>query len=112
MSGFATSGRVDGPYYRKEDEGKPMTVEQLVCLYEEGALTAHHMILELLRHVDPLNVDDMMCGLPSKFYPELESFLGRYRVGRMITIGGETPSPESVEAAKQWLASHGSSSGA
>src|SRR5260370_8061748 len=106
MSGFATSGRVDGPYYRKEDEGKPMTVEQLVCLYEEGALTAHHMILELLRHVDPLNVDDMMCGLPSKFYPELESFLGRYRVGRMITIAGHTPPPPRLTTAPHSLPPH------
>ena len=82
-----------------------MTFPQLVGLYEEGRITAGHLIVEILNRVDSINVDTEMGALPQHLYGEFKAFLDSYKAGEMLTSLGPIPPPESIAIAKAWLRS-------
>ncbi len=80
-----------------------MRIDQLVRMYELGAITAHHLVLEALNLIGPDNADAVMDALPAHLHPEIRAAVERYRPGEMLTNHGPIPSPESVDRARNWL---------
>ncbi len=80
-----------------------MRTQQLVQMYEKGAVTPHHLVLEFLNMIDPANVGEVLEALPPRVYPELVAFIEEYRPGKMVANYGQVPPPESVRLAKHWL---------
>jgi hypothetical protein len=83
-----------------------MTVSQLVGLYEQGQITSHHLVVEVVLLATPHDVDDVLRFLPPKFIPDITDFTDQYRSGKMLTNYGRIPPPDNVQAVKAWLASH------
>jgi hypothetical protein len=80
-----------------------MTIQQLVQCYERGAITPHHLVVDLLGLVSSANADAAMGALPGHLHSELRRFLEEYVPGKMLRNHGPIPSPESIERAREWL---------
>jgi hypothetical protein len=81
-----------------------VTAQQLVQLYEKGAITFNTLLLDLLNRLDPSNPDLLLGTLPDKYVQEFRQFLSGWVLGKMKTNYGPPPTDEQVTAAREWLA--------
>jgi hypothetical protein len=86
-----------------------MNIQQFVQMYEAGAITPHHLVLESLNLLDSQGdegVEAVLGALPPQVHLELRAFVENYRPGKMVANYGNVPSPRSVGLASYWLADH------
>jgi hypothetical protein len=84
-----------------------MTPQELVCLYEKGAITAHHLVLECLNRLDPKSPSAALKDLPHDVLVCMLAFTKSYIPGRMQSNYGAPPAVDQVLAAKDWIEANG-----
>jgi hypothetical protein len=80
-------------------------IENLVAMYEKGAITADHLVVECLHMVDPGHPEIVLGVLPSAVLERMLKYVREYRPGNMRTNYGPQPAPDQVAAAKSWIES-------
>jgi hypothetical protein len=78
-------------------------MRELVAMYKNGAITAHHLAVECLHMLDPSDPCLVLSALPKEILQEIEDFAKTYRPERMVTNYGVIPAPDQVDAAIEWI---------
>ena len=76
---------------------------ELIALYQKGAMTADHLVVQCLHRIDPANPTLVLDALPPEILARILEFAHRYRPGGMLTNYGVLPTGDQVEAAKRWI---------
>ncbi len=77
--------------------------EQLLKRYENGAITADHLVVDVLNTLDPDNPGKALGVLPQELLQRVLAFVHAYRPGKMKANYGRIPTVEQVEAARKWI---------
>jgi hypothetical protein len=80
-------------------------IEKLVEMYEKGAITADHLVVECLHIMDPAHPGLVLGELPPGVLEPMWRYISAYRPGNMRTNYGVQPAKDQVEAAKNWIES-------
>ncbi len=75
----------------------------LLRMYESGAITADHFVVESLCLLDPLDPAQMLGDLSDELLQRVLQYAQEYRPGQMRTNYGHQPTAEQVQAARQWI---------
>jgi hypothetical protein len=78
-------------------------MEKLVAMYQNGAITADHLVVESLHRLDPACPELVLGALPPEILERMAHFANGYRPQRMRSNYGLQPTPDQVEAAKHWI---------
>lgn len=76
---------------------------RLLAMYQNGAITAGELVVELLLLIDPLNPGFVLSALPSDILPRVLEFARSYQPGKMLTNYGSIPTSDQVMAALRWI---------
>jgi hypothetical protein len=77
--------------------------DSLADLYQKGAITADHLVVECFRRIDPMDPALVLGALPGEILTRMLDFASRYRPAGMVTNYGVLPTVAQVEAAKAWI---------
>ena len=75
----------------------------LVSMYENGAITADHLVAQCVEMVNPDDPGLVLGDLPRPILDRLLEYIRRYQPGQMISNYGPVPSIDQVEAARSWI---------
>ncbi len=78
-------------------------ITSLVAMYQKGAITSDHLVVECLHMIDPANPAPVLMALPEEILSRMLEFTRLYRPDGMITNYGILPAADQVEAAKRWI---------
>ena len=78
-------------------------MEELVSMYEKGAITVDHLVVESLHRLDPAEPALVLKPLPREVLVRMLDYAHDYRPGSMKTNYGLQPAADQVSAAKQWI---------
>jgi hypothetical protein len=76
---------------------------KLVAMYQKGALTADHLVVESLHLLDPQCPEMVLGALPPELLERMLKYINEYRPRRMRSNYGLQPAVGQVEAAKHWI---------
>jgi hypothetical protein len=79
-----------------------MTAASLIEMYQNGAITADHLLAESLHLIDPTDPAVALNPLPHEILVRALEFARRYKPNAMATNYGTVPEPDQVEAAEKW----------
>ena len=77
-------------------------IEKLVEMYQIGAITADHLVLQCLHMVDPQHPDRVLEGLPTTALSGMLKYAHEYQPGQIANYGLQ-PVEDQVNAAKRWI---------
>jgi hypothetical protein len=77
-------------------------MESLVAIYEKGAITPDHMVVQCLHMINPAAPELVLGLLPMDLFDRVLDFTKKYRPS-MISSHGILPTIDQVEAARRWL---------
>ncbi len=80
-----------------------MTMVSLVKMYQDGAITADHLVVRFLHLIDPADPAVALNPLPHEILVRALEFAREYKPDAMATNYGSVPDPDQVEAAKKWI---------
>jgi hypothetical protein len=80
-------------------------IENLIQMYQKGAITADHLVVECLHRVDPQYPEHILGKLPAAVLERMLQYVREYRPGSMRTNYGPQPAAHQVAAAKGWIES-------
>ena len=78
-------------------------IQRLIAMYEEGAITAHHLVMEVLQRLDPANPSVVLEPLPRDILERMLNYANDFRPGKMRSNYEIQPAVDQVEAAKRWI---------
>jgi hypothetical protein len=78
-------------------------IDKLVEMYQNGAITADHLVVESLQLVDPQHPELVLGVLPAAVLERMFNYVREYRPGAMRTNYGLPPGEDQVKAAKSWI---------
>lgn len=78
-------------------------MERLVLMYEKGAITADHLVVECLHMIDSANPALVLALLPKEILIRMLKYANDFRPNRMRTNYGLQPTADQVLAAKEWI---------
>lgn len=78
-------------------------MHELVRMYEKGAITADHLVVESLHKIDPAEPGLVLSLLPRAVLERMLVYVHQYRPGAMRTNYGLQPAPHQAAAAKRWV---------
>ena len=78
-------------------------IPRLIAMYEDGAITAHHLVMEVLQRLDTANPSVVLEPLPRDVLDRMLNYANDFRPGKMQSNYALQPTFEQVEAAKQWI---------
>lgn len=78
-------------------------MQELVRMYDKGAITAEHLAAESLHKLDPANPGLVLAALPRAVIECVVNYLDQYRPAAMKTNYGLPPAQDQVVAAKHWI---------
>ncbi|HVA48197.1 MAG TPA: hypothetical protein VNH11_17665 [Pirellulales bacterium] len=78
-------------------------MQELVDMYENGAITADHLVVESLHKLNPAAPALVLAALPQGVLERMLAYAESYRPGAMRTNYGLPPAPDQVAAARQWI---------
>jgi hypothetical protein len=85
--------------------GEDAVIENLVQMYQSGAITADHLVVECLHRVDPQHPEQVLGILSAAVLERMLQYVREYRPGSMRTNYGQQPAADQVAAAKGWIES-------
>jgi hypothetical protein len=80
-----------------------MMVDQLIEMYQDGAITGYQVMIDCLHRLDPDHLNLVLSGLPEEFLEEMLDYAHRYDPSCMRSIGGLPPAVDQVRAAQRWI---------
>ena len=78
-------------------------METLVAMYEKGAITADHLVVQSLHMIDPQDPGLVLASLPPDILTRVMQYACEYQPKLMRTNYGLQPTLGQVEAAKEWM---------
>ena len=78
-------------------------IPRLIAMYEEGAITAHHLVMEVLHRLDPATPSVVLEPLTQDILERMLKYANDFRPGKMRSNYEIQPTIDQVEAAKQWI---------
>ena len=78
-------------------------ISKLIAMYEKGAITAHHLVVEVLNRLDPASLSLVLDQLPHDILERMLKYAIDFRPGMMRSNYPIQPAIDQVEAAKQWI---------
>ena len=78
-------------------------IPKLIAMYEGGAITAHHLVMEVLLRLDPASPSLVLEPLSREILDRMLKYANDFRPGKMRSNYALQPTLEQVEAAKQWI---------
>ena len=78
-------------------------IPKLIAMYEGGAITAHHLVMEVLLRLDPAIPSLVLEPLSPDILVRMLEYANDFRPGKMRSNYALQPSVDQVEAAKQWI---------
>ena len=78
-------------------------ISSLVSMYEKGAITCDHLIAQCLQMIDPDDPGLVLSDLPNAILDRMLVYARVYQPGRMVSNYGNMPTPDQVEAARNWI---------
>jgi hypothetical protein len=78
-------------------------INQLVSMYEKGAITGDHLVAQCVHMIDPDDPGLVLGELPNSILDRMLEYIRRYKPDRMISNYGILPATDQVEAAKIWI---------
>jgi hypothetical protein len=80
-----------------------LTTIALVDMYQKGAITADHLVVQCLLLIDPVDPAPVLSALPHEILIKVLEFARRYVHNGMATNYGDPPNPDQINAAKKWI---------
>ncbi len=82
-----------------------MTFDKLLNRYQTGMIVASEFIPEALSALSDESAKRILDSFPAEILSELASFVDGFdrNVPRIVIGGGQTPSVEQIDLARQWL---------
>ncbi|HEV3262063.1 MAG TPA: hypothetical protein VG013_34750 [Gemmataceae bacterium] len=80
-------------------------IRKLVEMYQKGAITLDHLVVECLHMVDPRHPELVLGVLPPAVLEQMFKYVREYRPEVMRTNYGLLPAEDQVKAAKSWIES-------
>lgn len=80
-------------------------IASLLDLYNKGAITADHLVVQCLLVLDPRHPELVLGSLPSTILERMLRYVRDHRPGNMRANYGPQPAADQVEAARRWLES-------
>lgn len=80
-------------------------IASLVAMYENGAITADHLVAQCLNMVDPAAPELVLGRLPESILDRMLDYTRSYVPNRMVSNYGALPAVDQVEAARRWIES-------
>jgi hypothetical protein len=82
-----------------------MTLERVLQLYSEGAITELSLASEVVARLDPSNVDAVLSSVPPEAIEELADYVTSFDPDALrVSFGGaEGATPAQFEIARRWL---------
>ena len=80
-----------------------MMITSLVSMYEKGAITADHLVVECLGLIDPEEPGLVLGELPESMLERLLDFARMYQAHPMVSNYGRLPGVDQVRAAENWV---------
>jgi hypothetical protein len=77
--------------------------DSLVAMYKRGAITANHLVGEMLHMLDPAHPEIVLDSIPPEALEALRNYLDEYQPRRMRSNYELQPAVDQVEAAKHWM---------
>ena len=77
--------------------------DELIAMYDQGAITAHQFAVEVLHMLDPGAPDLVLSHLPIEIYEAIQQFAGSYDPREMRTNYGVLPVEDQVAKASEWI---------
>jgi hypothetical protein len=78
-------------------------IEKLVDMYNAGAITAHHLMVQSLHMLDPKCPDTVLGALPPEILERMLEYAHEYQPRLMRSNYELQPAADQVEAAKRWI---------
>ncbi len=78
-------------------------VDQLIEMYQDGAITGYQVMLDCLHMLDPLHPNLVLSRLPEEILEEMLDYTRRYDPSCMRSIAGLPPAVDQVRAAQRWI---------
>jgi TPP-dependent trihydroxycyclohexane-1,2-dione (THcHDO) dehydratase len=83
-----------------------MTVNELIEMYDDGAITGYQVVMDSLQLLDPEQPDLVLSLLPAEVLGEMWDYAKRYDSSSMRSIAGPPPTEDQVRAAQRWIEEH------
>ena len=80
---------------------------KLVGMYQKGAITADHLVVESLHRVDPANPSLVLGALPPDILRRMLELTRQHGGNGLATNYGRVPAPDQVMAAQKWIECNG-----
>jgi hypothetical protein len=78
-------------------------MNSLLTMYQKGAITADHLVVQCLLSIDPADPAPVLDTLPDAVLARVIEFARQYRPDGMVTNYGIVPAIDQVEAATRWI---------
>ena len=83
-----------------------MTVNELIEMYDDGAITGYQVMIDSLHLLDHKQPDIVLSRLPEEVLEEMREYVLRYDPSSMRSIAGAPPTVDQVRAARRWIEEH------
>src|SRR5271163_4867299 len=90
--------RIGGQYERRS-----VMVDELIEMYQNGAITGYQVMMDCLHMLDPDHPDLVLSHLPEEILEEMLHYAHRYDPSCMRSIAGLPPAVDQVRAAQGWI---------
>jgi hypothetical protein len=78
-------------------------VDQLIEMYQNGAITGYQVMMDCLHRLDPAHPNLVLSRLPEEILEEMLDYARRYDPSCMRSIAGLPPAADQVRAAQRWI---------
>jgi hypothetical protein len=78
-------------------------VDQLIEMYQDGAITGYQVMMDCLQMLDPDHPDLVLSRLPEEILEEMLDYARRYDPSCIRSIAGLPPAADQVRAAQRWI---------
>jgi hypothetical protein len=99
--GQQTASCLPGPV--TDEERREAMIDKLLAVYENGSITADHLVVECLHMIDPAKPGVVLAVLPDDVLQRVLKYARDYRPGKMRSDYGFEPASDQVAAARKWI---------
>src|SRR5580698_5137800 len=77
--------------------------ENLVRMYQEGAITGYQLMVDCLQIIDPQSPGLVLAGLPDEIHVKILEYAARYDPHRIDPKNRILPTTDQVDSAARWI---------
>lgn len=78
-------------------------LDELLEMYQDGAITGYQVVMDCLHRLDPQQPDLVLSHLPEEILEEMLDYAHRYDPSCMRSNAGLPPAVDQVRTAQRWI---------